>query len=928
MTTRRRILIATATSVASLLLVLALLPLLFRDRIEARVKTALAARMNAHVDWASVGINMFNDFPNVTFGIDDVVVTGTGPFAGDTLVAARRFRLVLDLASVLRNVRGGGPLVIRTVQLDAPVARLRVLEDGTASWHILRPQTDADAAAGRSFALELRALEVRDADVAFDDRRAAVAASLTGLDESLRGDFTQDRFSIETRTSADSVSLRIGGVPYLSNAAIGAHALIDADMKAQRFTVSENELRVNELVLRLAGTVARAGQNLALDLAFQTPGTGFGEILSLVPAIYAQDFASLETSGTMTVSGRVRGEYGATAFPSFELFARVDNGSFRYPDLPLAAREIALDLAISNPGGHADSTIVRLERLHAAIGGHPIDGSLVLRTPVSDPAFEMHAAGRVVLSDLPRTIRLPDVEELTGTVQANVRTSGRMSDIERRAYDRLSAAGTIDVRDLALRSTAFPHPLAVEQAHLTLSPAYAELTRFRGSIGSSDLQGTGRLENLLGFALRDEDLRGTASLRSTRFDLNEWRSEEEAVEAIPVPRRLDFTIAADVARLRFGKLDIADARGTVRIHEERLTLDGFRMGLLGGTMAASGYYETTDRAQPTFDVDVELEAIDIPSAFASLNTVQVIAPVARYAQGRVSADISMAGAMGQDMTPLYPLLTGTGAFETTTLVLHDFPAFGRLADALHVEQLRHPALSALASSFELRDGRVHVQPFDAAIGDMRMNVSGSNGIDRTLDYTLRMELPRTLMERAGVLAGLAARGGDDAGISAARVTLDVAVAGTVTDPAVGVDLASTAGQVRAGVEQALRAEVGERTQAVEARVDTVAAEARRRAELQATELLADAERQAANIRAEARGLAETMRAEGQAKADSLEARAGNPAARIAAKLAADRLRRETNESADRVIAEADARADALVAEARRRAEVLRSNATR
>ena len=70
-----------------------------------------------------------------------------------------------------------------------------------------------------------------------------------------------------------------------------------------------------------------------------------------MPAIYAHDFQSVKTSGTIAVSGRVKGEYGDSAFPSFALNAKVDNGAFQYPDLPLPARDIFMDLSIANPGG-------------------------------------------------------------------------------------------------------------------------------------------------------------------------------------------------------------------------------------------------------------------------------------------------------------------------------------------------------------------------------------------------------------------------------------------------------------------------------------------------------------------------------------------------------------------------------------------------
>ena len=71
-----------------------------------------------------------------------------------------------------------------------------------------------------------------------------------------------------------------------------------------------------------------------------------------------------------------------------------------------------------------------------------------------------------------------------------------------------------------------PRPLAIKESSLQLAPRRAELKSFTGTVGSSDLRASGYLENFLGYALRDDDLRGSASISSDRFNLNEWRSDE------------------------------------------------------------------------------------------------------------------------------------------------------------------------------------------------------------------------------------------------------------------------------------------------------------------------------------------------------------------------------------------------------------------
>jgi hypothetical protein len=922
MTIRRKIALTTVCALVFVFALLAALPLLFRDRIVERVKMHVDGSVDAHVDWSSAGLTLLRSFPNLTLRLDDLVVTGVDGFAGDTLVEMQRFGLVLDAWSVVRSIRGDESIVIRSVALQRPVVKLVVLEDGTANWDIMRGEAAADDEASRGVSLKLRKLEVRDGTLLLDNREAGLTASLAGVQQSLSGDFAQSDITIETTAAADAVSLRFAGVPYLAGVKFAVDVAVDADLANRRFVIRRNDLRLNDLALTATGSVTAAEDSVGIDIEFNSPHTAFAELLSLVPAIYAQDFASLQTAGSMTVTGRIAGGYGANRFPSLALRARVEDGMFHYPDLPLPAEGIFLELAVDNPGGHMDSTTVHLERVRVVIGGEPVEGSFVMRTPVSDPDIAFRLSGRADLADVARTVKLTGVEQLAGVITADASLRGRMSHMEQRQYDRVSADGTVSVERLVVEGTEVRHAVFIEEALLRLSPQHAELASFSGRIGASDIGLTGELDNLMGYLLRDGDLRGRARLTSEHVDLNEWRSDD-AARAIPVPSRLDVTMDAAIARLMFGELEMRDVQGSVRVHEQRATLDGFRMNTLGGAIAMTGYYETTQPERPTFDLALQLTDVDVPSAFAGLGSVRAFAPVAQYARGRASADVRLTGALGTDMTPVYSGLTGRGTFAAMDLSLHEFPALAQLAELLKVEQLRSPVLEGVTSSFEIHDGRMHVRPFDVRIGELGMNVSGSNGIDQSLQYTLGLELPRSALgadaNRAITsLVAQTARAGLELQ-AAERYSLDVQLGGTVTSPAITTEFRSAAGSAVQGIEQGLRDEAVRRVEGIEARADSVTAETRKRAQAEAERILAEAEQRAATIRAEARTLAETVRKEGYAQADTLVARASGPVAQAAARTAASRLRRETDERADQIIREADTRADQVVAEARRRA---------
>jgi F0F1-type ATP synthase membrane subunit b/b' len=350
---------------------------------------------------------------------------------------------------------------------------------------------------------------------------------------------------------------------------------------------------------------------------------------------------------------------------------------------------------------------------------------------------------------------------------------------------------------------------------------------------------------------------------------------------------------------------MTNARGRLRVKDRRVTLENFRMNTLGGEIALNGYYETTNPTKPAFDVGLKMTKLDIPSAFEAFNTVQALAPVARYARGSFSTDLKLSGGLGKDMMPLFQGLDGRGSLQTSQLALQDFPALEKIVDVTKLQFLDDPTLRSLRTGFQVREGRLHVDPFAVKVGQTTMNVSGSNGLDQSLQYKLGLRVPRSMMGQAAdqAVSSLISRAGT-AGIdlgAAQEIELGIQLGGTVTSPSVKVDAASVVSSVKEGVTQAVS----------EAATQKLSAEA--------TRLIQEAEQQAAGIRKEAQTLAETVKREGYQQADALTARASNPILRAAAEPAANELRKEADAKAAGIISEADKRASAVIAEARKKA---------
>ena len=72
--------------------------------------------------------------------------------------------------------------------------------------------------------------------------------------------------------------------------------------------------------------------------------------------------------------------------PGFGVHINVDNGRFKYPDLPASVDDIFVDCNIQSPQGKdLDGMVVDLKRFAMKMAGNPVEARMHLSTPISDP---------------------------------------------------------------------------------------------------------------------------------------------------------------------------------------------------------------------------------------------------------------------------------------------------------------------------------------------------------------------------------------------------------------------------------------------------------------------------------------------------------------------------------------------------------------
>ncbi len=901
--------------VVILAIALVAIPYFFKDEIFAMVKQEINKQLNAEVFIDDFDLSLIRDFPNLQAKLDKVVVIGMGNFAGDTLANIGSFELSFDVKKVF-----AGEYVISSLSIDKPYLNLVILEDGNNSFDVMKKssqQAKEVENTTEAYQLSLNDYRITDGRIVFDDRMGGIYAYLSDLDHNGTGDFTADLFTLDTKTTIESLTYKQDGVALINKAKLDLDMLLEMDQVNQKYTLRDNKLQLNDLGLNLDGFVQLIDTSaIDMDLKFSTVETSFKSLLSMIPGAYTKDFDGVKASGQLELEGFATGRLQGESYPAFGIHLKVDEGSFQYPDLPTAVTNIFMDLIVKNEGGDLDNTIVDLMKLNMKLGAEPVLVKALVSTPISDPNVDVTVKGTVDLARLTSYMPLGDDVELRGGLVADLKAKTRLSYIEQERYANIYANGKFDLSDVYYKDATMSDALAVKQlsanftstgqptnapegqnynmnasiagkgivyndpslpapanissVSLKVSPAIATLENLDLTIGDSDLSISGNVKNVLALALTDDaPVAGDLTVRSKRFNANEWISGEEEPEAteteessdVTVPDNVDLKLNLQIQELLYEDLTLSNVNGSAVVANEAAELQGLSANLLGGNAKLSGSYATPGGSEPKVAFKYNVNNIDAKQAFGAFNTVEQLAPIANKLSGTFNSNMDMTGTMNELLDLDLKTLLANGIVDLQNAKLSDIKVLTMLADKFKLEQFRTLDLNRVMTVFEIIDGRVEVEPFDMKVQDLAMNIFGSHGLDNTMDYTMLIDIPREKLGGASDYVGGLLDNAKIPGLSSsnmpAMLSFNVGIAGDMDDPKITIKPAtgsmaqSLKDQAKAEAQQAaaeakakLKAEADKRKAAAEKQARDAANKAKADAERRAREEAAKAKKKA------------------------------------------------------------------------------------
>ncbi|WP_029905743.1 AsmA-like C-terminal region-containing protein [Prevotella sp. 10(H)] len=767
------------------------IPFLFKDKIKTAVLNAANEQLNAKVDIKDFGLNLFSNFPNATLSLDEASIIGVGDFEKDTLLQAKSASVTIDIMSLF-----GSNYKISKINLDKASVYAKILADGRANYDIMKADstaTEAEVESSTPFNLSLQKITLNDCNVIYQDDSTKMKVILNKLNANISGDFSASETTLNIGSTIDETSFIMDGIPYLSKVKAKADAKLNANFDNMKFTFTESNLQLNELKASIDGSFAMIGKDyegMDFDLKLNAPDTQFKDILSLLPAMYTNDFKDIKTSGTASLDAYIKGLMQDETYPAFDVKIMVNDAMFQYPSLPKAVNDINVAVAINSKGGSLDNMVVDISKFSFNLGGNPFSGNLNITTPMSDPNLKAHANGTINLAMIKEVYPLDKGTELNGIISADINVATRMSAIEKEQYESVSASGNLKLNNMAYKATDMPE-VWINNATLEFTPRYVNLPSLDVKIGKNDISANGRLENFIAYALKDQTLKGQLNIKSSYLNANDFISSETAgtaaadttatSEDIIIPKNIDFALNAALNHIIYGKINITNMAGGMSIKNGILSLNNVSANALGGSCKVSGSYNTSDPKNPKVDFDLALSKVSFAETFKSVESIQKFAPIFENMIGTYSMNLKFNTSLGQSIMQTLASLTGNGALQTSDVKIENVAALTALSSALKTDALKSFSTKDLNLPFTINNGQITTKPFNINIGNGgMMKLEGSTGLDQSINYKGTVTLPKSLANNY---------------INNVPIT----IGGTFSSPKIGVDTKALVGDAASSI---------------------------------------------------------------------------------------------------------------------------------
>lgn len=440
--------------IASVLLLMFLIPMLFPGQVAEQVKAVANKSLAGEVNFSKSELSFFKHFPSLTVSLDDLSLKGSEPYSNDTLLKARQVAAGINLWRLVFHNE------VKIDELYVSDANINVMvnEQGQANYNVyIAPKDQPKDTTAEGTAIRLDRIDFENCRIRYNDRSAKILVDAHGFNYLGKGNLSEDVFDLETDAEIDSVDFIYDNVPYLEKKRVRADLITRINTNSLSFILRKNELRINQLPVEFTGifSILRDGYNI--DLTALSEDNRLKDLFSVLPPQYLTWMEKTSIKGRSDLAFTFKGRYNAATKqqPDLGFSLKVRDGLVEYEGAPVPLSNLKLDLSGSLPKLDIEQLDVKLKALDFNVGDKNSFHAFLEAKGFSRMQLKTNIKGSLNLQTLDQALGLKDFD-LKGTLKADVEANG-IYDADKKLFPKTK--GGISLANGWLKTTHYPNPI-------------------------------------------------------------------------------------------------------------------------------------------------------------------------------------------------------------------------------------------------------------------------------------------------------------------------------------------------------------------------------------------------------------------------------------------------------------------------------------
>lgn len=449
-----KILKYTGITLAVLLALMFITPLIFTEKIKEQVKKTANERLNGELNYSEGSLSFFKHFPSLTLTLTDLKLNGSAPFQNEKFISAEEVAFGINLSSLVF----GETIKIDQIFLSNSVINVKVNEKGEANYNVYKgeKETEKESKEASETGLKLEEIEINNSKLVYDDQSVNFHVDAFGFDYLGSGDFSEAIFALHSKVKIEKLNVIYEKEPYLMNKKVDGDLITKINTNSLSFVFEQNDLFINKLLVDFTGKFDFLKEGYNMDFKIKSNKSNLNDLFTAFPPKYVTWLQDTELKGNVDLLLTLQGKYIASQNigPDLNLDFKVKEGFVNYKKSAFPASNLNVDISTKVPSLNPELLQLDVKNLSLNINKNYLKTKLKL-SGLTTPDIDLVLNSDIDLEKLSQALGIPNIE-LKGLLVSDLKAKGKF-DQNQRLFP--NANGTLNLKNGFVKTQYYPNPI-------------------------------------------------------------------------------------------------------------------------------------------------------------------------------------------------------------------------------------------------------------------------------------------------------------------------------------------------------------------------------------------------------------------------------------------------------------------------------------